>query len=462
MSETGSYCTNILLGDSKKALISLSVPMMIAMLIMSLYNVVDAIWVSGLGSLALAATGFVAPFYMIIYGIGEGLGMGAGSAIARHIGENNHSDANNAGNHALILTIIVSIISAIVFFLFSDSLFDLIGAGEAAALASDYAVIVCGLGIFTIYSNVIAAVLRSEGDAKRSMYALIAGGILNIFLDPVLIYILGWGITGAAWATVISVALSSVILYYWTMIKKDTYVRYNLKFFSFKKEVLSDILKVGVPASIEQVSMSITMFVIDLILVIVATANAVAVYTAGFRVLFVAMSPLIGIGTAVMSIEGAAYGARNFKKLRGNLLFSARFGLLVGICLGLLMYIFAPYIAMVFSYTESSADLAAGISEFLKIISITLPFLGFGIFAASFFQGIGKGIQSLCVTLFRSAITTILFAWFFGLYLDMGVTGVWYGIVVGEIAGNLIGFIWAYKWTHNFCKNINNSPAVQI
>ncbi|WP_421908519.1 MATE family efflux transporter [Methanolacinia petrolearia] len=237
MSETGSYCTNILLGDSKKALISLSVPMMIAMLIMSLYNVVDAIWVSGLGSLALAATGFVAPFYMIIYGIGEGLGMGAGSAIARHIGENNHSDANNAGNHALILTIIVSIISAIVFFLFSDSLFDLIGAGEAAALASDYAVIVCGLGIFTIYSNVIAAVLRSEGDAKRSMYALIAGGILNIFLDPVLIYILGWGIAGAAWATVISVALSSVILYYWTMIKKDTYVRYNLKFFSFKKRI---------------------------------------------------------------------------------------------------------------------------------------------------------------------------------------------------------------------------------
>ncbi len=163
-----------------------------------------------------------------------------------------------------------------------------------------------------------------------------------------------------------------------------------------------------------------------------------------------------------MSIEGAAYGARNFKKLRGNFLFSARFGLLVGICLGLLMYIFAPYIAMVFSYTESSADLATGISEFLKIISITLPFLGFGIFAASFFQGIGKGIQSLCVTLFRSAITTILFAWFFGLYLDMGVTGVWYGIVVGEIAGNLIGFIWAYKWTHNFCKNINASPAVQI
>ncbi len=206
-----------LLGEPRKAIITLSIPMIIAMSAHTIYNLFDALWVSGfgqefftdkivtdIGTSALAAVGFVLPFFMMIISISTGIGVGAGSAISRRIGSKDKKGADNVAVHSIIITLIISIIFSILFYIFSEEIFVLIGAKEAANMAVSYGRIIFAGGIFLFFSNVAYAILRGEGDAKRAMYAMMFGAILNIIIDPIFIYTLGYGVTGAAYATILS------------------------------------------------------------------------------------------------------------------------------------------------------------------------------------------------------------------------------------------------------------------
>ena len=128
------------------------------------------------------------------------------------------------------------------------------------------------------------ALLRGEGDAKRAMVAMMLGGIINLILDPILIYTLDMGVAGAAWATLISFGVSSAILYYWLFLKKDTYVDYGIRKFKYDKEITKDIFKVGLPASVQQLSMSINMLILNIIIIGIAGTDGVAIITTGWRI----------------------------------------------------------------------------------------------------------------------------------------------------------------------------------
>ena len=187
---------SLLLGDPKKAIVKLSGPMIVAMFLMSTYNIVNAIWVAGLGSNALAAIGFITPLFMILIGLGNGLGTGTASVISRRIGAKNKSGANNAAVHALLIIIILSAVLTIPLIFLTGPIVTLFGAGEAAALATEYGQIVF-LGIILIlFTNIAYAILRAEGDTKRAMYVMGASSILNMILDPLLIYTQAWGLPG--------------------------------------------------------------------------------------------------------------------------------------------------------------------------------------------------------------------------------------------------------------------------
>ena len=266
-----------LLGEPKKAIITLSIPMIIAMSANTIYNLFDALWVSGfgqdlftdanvsdIGTGALAAVGFVLPFFMMIISISVGIGVGAGSAISRRIGANDKEGADNVAVHSIIITLIVSIIFSILFYIFAEEIFILIGAKESSDMAISYGRVIFAGGVFLFFSNVAYAILRGEGDAKRAMYAMMFGAILNIIIDPIFIYTLGLGVAGAAWATIISISITSIFLCYWLLFKKDTYVTFKFKDFKFDTKILKDIFRVGLPASFSQLSMSIMMLIINI------------------------------------------------------------------------------------------------------------------------------------------------------------------------------------------------------
>ncbi|MBS3802390.1 MAG: MATE family efflux transporter, partial [Candidatus Thermoplasmatota archaeon] len=204
-----------LLGEPKKAVMKLAVPMILAMLIQTVYNLADALWVSGLGADALAAVGFVFPFFMMIMALGTGIGLGSGSAISRKIGAEDKTGADNVAAHSMILFIIIYIVFSIPLFVFAEPIFQALGTGDTLTLTVSYAQVIFIGALFIFFSNIANAILRGEGDAKRAMYALALGSVLNIVLDPIFIYTLNMGVAGAAWATIISFAIASILLANW-------------------------------------------------------------------------------------------------------------------------------------------------------------------------------------------------------------------------------------------------------
>ena len=214
-----------LLGDPKKAIIRLAIPMIIAMSVQTIYNFVDALWVSGFGSrlftaatvmgtgkLALAAIGFVLPFYMMAVSISTGIGVGGSSAVSRRIGARDKEGADNVAIHSIIITLLISVVYTTIFYLFADEMFEIIGAGGSLELAISYGRIIFGGSIIIFFINIATALLRGEGDAKRAMYALVFGAGLNIILDPIFIFTFRLGVAGAAYATILSMFITSLIL----------------------------------------------------------------------------------------------------------------------------------------------------------------------------------------------------------------------------------------------------------
>ena len=333
-------------GDPKKAINKLSVPMMASMLLIMAYNIADSVWVAGLGAEALAAIGFITPLFLIVIGLGNGIGSGANSLMARAIGAKNKALVNNAALHAIVITLIISIVAPLILVPLLPQIITLMGGGETLEYALAYGNITFGLMIVFLFSSVASAILRAEGDVNRATIAMAITAVLNIVLDPIFIYTLGMGIAGAGWATIISATISCVVMIYWMWVKKDTYVDLHFSQFKPSKAVLFDILKVSIPSTAEQFIMSLLAMVINAMLVMVATTDAVAVYTAGMRLIQIAMIPLMGLGTALLTVGGAAYGARNYKKLNISLNYTVKTGFIISIVMAIIFAILPGSILM--------------------------------------------------------------------------------------------------------------------
>lgn len=432
-----------LAGDPKKAIIKLALPMMLAMSIQTIYNLVDTFWVSGLGADALAAVGFVFPFFFASIALSNGLGVGGGSAISRKLGERNKQEADNVAVHTMALMLILVILFTVPLYFYADRIFTLIGAGGTVGLASSYGKVIFAGSIFMFFPNVAGAILRSEGDTKRAMNAMVLGSVLNIVLDPILIYWLDMGISGAAWATVISLGVSSVIMANWLFFRRDTYVCFDFNDFRFDRGILKDIFRVGIPASVQQSSMALMMLIMNVIIIYVSNTDGVAVYTVGWRVATIAIAPLIGISTAVITMSGFAFGEGSYDKVSFSHIYATKMGFLVETVIAALTFILAPQIAHAFTMSESASHITGDLIVFIRVICIFYPTVSLGLLSSALFQGIGRGVNALLATILRALIFVPLFAVILAVYLGQGLVGIWWGMVVGNILGALITFFWA-------------------
>ncbi len=463
-----------LIGDPKKAIIKLSIPMIIAMSVQTIYNFVDTLFISGIGQdlftdskisgigdLGVAAIGLIFPFFMMAIAISTGIGVGASSALSRRIGAADKEGADNVAEHSLILPIIIALVYSIILLIFAEPLLKLIGAGKALPYAVSYGKIIFAGSITIFFINVATAILRGEGNVKKTMYAIVFGTLLNIVLDPIFIYVFKLGVSGAAYATVISMLFTSFILIYWLLIKKDTYVNFKMKNFKFKKEILFDIFKVGLPASVQQLSMSFTMLILNIIIInfTIEKVIGISIYTIGWRIVMVAILPLLGLATAVISVTGASFGAKNYNKLNTAFLFSIKFGLVIEIIISVIFFAIAPFITLIFTTGEGLPPLRADVELFVKISCLFYPGAAFDIASSAMFQGTGKGVYSLIATLLRTIICTPIFALLFCCVFSFGLKGIWWGLVVANLIGSIISFTWAKIYIRNL---INKAKKVNI
>ncbi len=431
-------------GEPEKAVKKLAIPIMISMILTALYNIIDGIWVAGLGPTAIAGIGFVTPIFMVLNGASVGLGNGATSSISRFIGAKNHQKANESATHSLVIFLVASIVLTIIFILIQEPLLRSYGAtGQTLNEGIAYATpLFLGLIAF-MYSNGCSGILRGEGDMKRAMYVVIVTVILNTLLDPIFIYTLGLGSAGASLATIVSSAIAAAVMLYWILIKKDTYVQTNFKNFKFNSKLARDILKVGVPSSMDMLIMAIAMSIYLILISLVGGDYGIAVFTSGQRLYLFAIMPLTAIGSAVIAVSGSAFGAKNGDYLSRSHKYGAKFGLALGTIITLILVIFAYPLSTIFAYTPETANLVPGIAQYLQLACPTLVLTGIGIPSSFFYQGIGKGTYSLMFTILREIIFVVPLISILVFVFHMNLIGIWIGLCVGRAIASVINYVFA-------------------
>ena len=433
---------DLIVNHPKKAINKLAVPIIISNLFMMLNNIIDGVWVSGLGPHPLAAVGFVTPLFLAMVGFANGLGAGANSLIARYIGAEDYHNAENSAIHSMILSVIVSVIATIAMLLILKPLLLIMGAGEVIKETMAYGTIVIG-GIFSIFiPSMMAAVFRSEGEIKRASYPLLFTAVINMILDPIFIYVLGMGVVGAAIATVLAGTLPMLLMMYWMFYLRDSFIK--VKFSEYKRDlgIYKDILVVGIPASLEQFILSFVSILMNYWLTLLSGTVAVAIYTATWRLVAVGMAPLFGIGMAALTVGGAAYGARNLSNLKTALSYGLKLGLISSTVLCTFLYIFAEPLSFIFSYSANAAMLSAGVADCIRILCFFLLFMPFGILAGNLFQAMGKGTISLALTFLRAFLLEVIFAALFAFVFNLADTGIYLGTVCGMGLGAIIGYVY--------------------
>ena len=415
-------------------------PLIASMLLIFLNNIIDSIWVAGLGPGPLAAIGYVTPLFMVLVGFGNGIGAGATSLISRYIGAEKKDDANNAAIHSAILSVAISLALTVFFLLVLESLLKIMGASEVMGYAMDYGIIIFAFTAPILIPPIFGGAFRAEGDVKRATLPIAMVAVVNMILDPIFIYVFGWGISGAALATGLAPLVGLFMMLYWIFIKKDTYLSYNRKDFHNNFKMYKDILVVGIPASLEQLIMAALAVTVNYMLTLVSGSVAVAVYTAGWRIISLGLLPAIGVGTAAITVAGVAYGAKKYENIRTACRYSVKLGLISSIIVCILLFVFANQVAFIFSYSEASSHLEPLIASFIQLMCLFILYVPFGASAGNVFQGLGKGTTSFILTTFREFVLVLIFAYLLGFVFNMGERGIYYGMLLGGFLGSVIAY----------------------
>ncbi len=444
-----------LLGDPRKAIIKLSGPMIIALLVQSIYNLVDAIWVAGLGADALSAIGMFFPVFMIIMALASGIGLGGSAAISRKIGARDKYLADQAAIHTILLGMFIAILMIVVVYPLLPRIFKVMGAhGRVLDMVVGYAKIMVVAAFFLIFNNIANGILRGEGDTRRAMLAMMVGSILNIALDPLFIYTFKLGVNGAAYATFVSILLTGAIMWYWLFVKRDTYVDMHITRFKFNSSLLFEILRVGVPSSFGQLSMAATVFILNVLVGKVGGTDGIAVFTSAWRVILIAVIPLMGIAIGVTAVTGAAYGEKNHEKLKTGYLFGLQVGFVSELIVSILIIVFARQVSYIFTYAKNARHISPELTVALKIFALFIPMVPLGMLTSSLFQGTGRGEYALVVMILRTLIFQLSFAYLLAMVMGWGLRGIWWGVTAGNVVASTIAFIWGIIYVSRLKKTL--------
>lgn len=420
-------------------LISMSLPMILSMLVQALYNIVDSIFVAKISENALTAVSLAFPLQNLMIAVSSGTCVGVNALLSRSLGERRQTEANLAAENGIFL----SVLSFLLFSLFgifgSRSFFaSQTGNAEVIQFGTEYLVICMGCSFGIFLEMTFERLMQSTGRTIYSMITQGTGAIINIILDPILIFGLcgvpAMGIRGAALATVIGQIAAMLLAIFFNQTRNPD-LQLSLKGFRPNKRIIGHIYAVGVPSIVMQSITSIMTFGMNKILILFSE-TAVSVLGIYFKLQSFIFMPIFGMNNGLIPILAYNYGAANRKRIMHTL--KLGISIAVGIMLfGLLVFqIFTPQLLMLFNASEEM--LAIGVPA-LRIISLSFLFAGYCIIVGSFFQALGNGIYSLLVSIARQLFCLLplafLFAKLFGLH------AVWYAFALAELVSLTVSTI---------------------
>lgn len=415
-----------------KLLLSTSLPMMISMLVQALYNIVDSIFVAQLGENALTAVSLAFPIQSLMIAVSVGTGVGVNAALSRALGERNFEKANMVADHGVFLTMI-SYILFLVIGIFAVRPFYLSQTDDMQIV--EYGVTyltICLTASFGLLLQIIfERLLQSTGKTFYAMITQGTGAIINIILDPILIFGLAgmpkMGIAGAAVATIIGQIIGG-LLSIWFHVKKNREIQLDFKGFRLKREIVAHIYEVGVPAIIMQAIGSVMVYGMNRIL-IAFSSTATAVFGVYFKLQSFIFMPVFGLNNGMVPIIAYNYGAQNKERLLKIIrlsIFYAMVIMLVGLAV---IEIMPGQLFRLFNASETM--LAMGVPA-LRIICLSFVFAGFCIVCGSVFQALGNGVYSMIVSIARQLIVLLPTAYLLSLLGK--VDYVWWSFPIAETA----------------------------
>ncbi len=409
----------LLNGNLRKLLFTFSLPTVVGMIVASLYNLVDTIFVGkGVGPLAIAAITLILPIMMVFLSIATMIGMGSASIISRALGGGNRGKAVSAMAGAFTLGLLFIVPMAILLFIFKDMLLAFFGADPVVfQYASSYlAIVLPGFFFFTL-SFIASQIIRAEGMERAAIYPLIIGAVLNIVLDWLFIFEMNMGVEGAALATSISQFVTFiVVVLYFTFAKTIFNLRKNK--FHLEPALLRDNLKIVFPSFIEMISSSIIFILLNSLILQYGNEIYLAIAGVGQRIILISLRPVFGIGFSFSTITSFNYGAERLRRVK-KVLREAMLWVVLLLCIVYIIIFAIPHL-LLSVFSNDKALILQGIMP-LRIMALLLPFRGFFIIGRSFFQAIGKPRQALIINV---SYIFILIPLFYLLPLFMGINGV--------------------------------------
>ena len=434
-------------GVVKKMLLTMGIPMIFSMMLQALYNIVDSAFVSNMrenGELALNALTLAFPVQMLMVAVGIGTGVGVNALIAKCLGQGNRDKANKVAGNAIFLGIIIYAV-----FL----LFGLFGTGayvrsqtsnrEIIEMASGYLKICCIASFGIVFYSLYEKIIQATGRSMYSTIAQVSGAVLNIILDPIMIYgLLGCpelGVNGAAYATIIGQIVSFVMDYIFH-IKFDIEIDNGIKYIKPDKKIIWEIYTIGLPAVIAQALMSVMTYALNIIFGTV-DERVVTAYGLYYKIQQFILFAAFGLRDAITPIVSFNYGMEDKRRIKEGIKYGLIYTLVI-MSIGLVVLeMFANIFTSVFGLSGETESLCISA---IRIISLSFLFAGTNIAMQGCFQALGDGMASLIISVLRQFLLVVPVAWLFALlvkYVGAPQSVLWITFLIGEGLSAIVSVI---------------------
>ena len=412
-----------------KSTIMLGIPIILLYFLNSLYTIIDIYWIDGLGTSAIICMGYILNFAYAINNLGDGIGRSANILISNSLGAKEIEKTEKYAEHSILLILVLSIILPIIILPIIEPICMISGIMEYKDMILAYITPCLGFVIIIMMNNFFSVILGSEGDTKRSTIIITLGNILNIVLDPILIFDLKMGMLGASIATVSGSIFSFLLFIYLYSIKKDTIVKIHFKEFKFDMKIIKEIIFLATPIIITNIIVTIIGTIIIYSLQIYASPNAVFSYIIILNIQSVVFTPIQGILKGLGIVTGHLAGAKRFTELKKTIIKIFLITLIFAIFIAFTITIFHSPIISLFSTENVILREVRNMLMFIVLYIVTFPI----IMGTSYvFFGIKKSSYTL-IFLILNLSTLIIFIIIFNHILGLSSLGIYLSILLSNI-----------------------------
>ena len=424
-----------------KLMLQMGVPMILSMALQAVYNIVDSAFVGNMkegSEAALNALTLVFPIQMLMVALAIGTGVGVNALLARTLGQRNREKASKVAGNGLFLATVIYII-CVLLGLFGIKTYISSQTRNALVLSMsvDYLRICCLLSFGVVFFSIFEKLLQATGRSLYSTIGQVTGAVINMILDPVLIYGFNLGVQGAAYATVIGQILSALLLVVFHM-RLNKEFDHGLTYTKPNKRIIKEIYSIGLPAIIAQALMSFMVYAMNLILKFDASAQTA--YGLFYKVQQFVLFMAFGLRDAITPIIAFSYGMQNKQRVKDGIKYGLIYTIVLMVAGTLITELFLNFFATLFNAGQSRIYFISAV----RIISISFVFAGINIAFQGVYQALNGGMESLVVSLLRQAILILPLAWGFSklvIQYDMDVSLIWYAFVITEVLSCVVGWV---------------------